>query len=195
MYGSQTSIKLLLQKLAFVFAKAAFIRPFDLVRKPFSSCEIYTSNGCLKVHVVSFPKKLARNEVSSNHLLSTLILVILELWPVQCFKALPDYPGLQARSANFNFFVKWNNIREPLVTSTLSSWLHRKLISLSTSEPKISIRCLASPRGLDKGISLDHIVTLDNWASTSTFRDYYQCSQMAMVDLLRRCFPVPMTMN
>ncbi|KAG0883999.1 hypothetical protein G6F34_013399 [Rhizopus arrhizus] len=53
---SGTSVKLLQQKLAFLLAMAAFLRPSDLARIPFSSCEVRESDGCLKFQVVS-PKE------------------------------------------------------------------------------------------------------------------------------------------
>ncbi|KAG1526955.1 hypothetical protein G6F52_001971 [Rhizopus delemar] len=134
----------------------AFLRPSDLARIPFSSCEVGESDGCLK-----FQDQ--------------------ELCPVQCFKALRDHSDLQAHPENSTLFIKSNNIRQPLSANTLSSWLHREFISLSTSGSRISIRSLASSRALDQGVSMGHIVTLDNWVSPGTFQDHYQRNQMAMI--------------
>ncbi|KAI8050092.1 hypothetical protein BDF21DRAFT_392519, partial [Thamnidium elegans] len=44
------------------------------------------------------------------------------------------------------------------------------------------MRSLASSRALDKGVSIDNIVSLGNWASSSTFQDHYRRNQMATVD-------------
>ncbi|CEP15474.1 hypothetical protein, partial, partial [Parasitella parasitica] len=41
---------------------------------------------------------------------------------------------------------------------------------------------LASSRALDLGVPKDHIVTLGNWAYSSTFENHYQRNQMAQVD-------------
>ncbi|EIE89102.1 hypothetical protein RO3G_13813 [Rhizopus delemar RA 99-880] len=134
----------------------AFLRPSDLARIPFSSCEVGESDGCLK---------------------------------------------FQAHPENSTLFIKSNNIRQPLSANTLSSWLHREFISLSTSGSRISIRSLASSRALDQGVSMGHIVTLDNWVSPGTFQDHYQRNQMAMIvftstplsgsndDVRRYCIP------
>ncbi|EIE80629.1 hypothetical protein G6F46_012721 [Rhizopus delemar] len=154
---SGTSVKLWQQKLAFLLAMAAFLRPSDLARIPFSSCEVRESDGCLKFQVVS-PKETRKK------------------------RPLRDHPDLQARPENSTLFIKSNNIQQPLSASTVSSWLHREYISLSTSESRVSIRSLASSRALDQGVSMDYIVTLGNWVSSGTFQDHYQRNQMAMVD-------------
>ncbi|CEP18503.1 hypothetical protein [Parasitella parasitica] len=52
---STTSIKLLQQKLAFLLAMAAFLRPSDLARIPYVSCSI-TDGGCFNFNVVA-PKE------------------------------------------------------------------------------------------------------------------------------------------
>ncbi|KAI8636524.1 hypothetical protein BD408DRAFT_355474 [Parasitella parasitica] len=159
-----TSIKLLQQKLAFLLAMAAFLRPSDLARIPFASCSI-SGNGRLLLHVVA-PKETRGKQ----------------LCPVQCFKALCNHPVLQTRPAHSKLFVKSNNVNQPISASTISSWLHREFISLCTDEPGVSIRSLASSRALDQGISLDNIVALGNWASSDTFVRHYQRNQMAQVD-------------
>jgi hypothetical protein len=46
----------------------------------------------------------------------------------------------------------------------------------------VSIRSLASSQALDQGVSIDNIVALGNWASSSTFQNYYQRHQMAIID-------------
>ncbi|KAG0804514.1 hypothetical protein G6F57_014550 [Rhizopus arrhizus] len=159
---SGTSVKLLQQKLAFLLAMAAFLRPSDLARIPFSSCEVRESDGCLKFQVVS-PKETCKKRRIIKPFTVHPHTRDQELCPVQCFIALRDHPGLQARPENSTLFIKSNNIRQPLSASTLSSWLHREFISLSTSESRVSIRSLASSRALDQGVSMDHIVTLGNW--------------------------------
>ncbi|KAI8636298.1 hypothetical protein BD408DRAFT_460940, partial [Parasitella parasitica] len=52
---SSTNIKLLQQKLVFLLAMAAFLRPSDLARIPFTSCSI-SETGCLRLEVVA-PKE------------------------------------------------------------------------------------------------------------------------------------------
>ncbi|KAG1143706.1 hypothetical protein G6F37_006510 [Rhizopus arrhizus] len=176
-----TSIKLLQQKLAFLLAMVAFLRPSDLAQIPFSSCEVHESDGYLKFQVVS-PKETRKKRRIVKPFTVHPHTRDQELCPVQCFKALRDHPDLQAHPTNSTLFIKSNNIRQSLSASTLSSWLHRELISLSTSESRVSIHSLTSFRALDQGIPMDHIVTLGNWVSSSTFQDHYQRNQMAMID-------------
>ncbi|KAL9542787.1 hypothetical protein PS6_009627 [Mucor atramentarius] len=107
----------------------------------------------------------------------------VELCPVQCFKALRNHPpGLASRPSGSQLFAKSHLIQQPLSSSTISSWQHRHFIALCTSELNVSIRSLASSRALDLGVSRDRIVTLGNWASSSTFENHYQRNQMAHVD-------------
>ncbi|KAG1148991.1 hypothetical protein G6F37_011502 [Rhizopus arrhizus] len=178
---SGTSVKSLQQKLAFLLAMAAFLRPSNLARIPFSSCEVRESDGCLKFQVV-YPKETRKKRRIIKPFTVHPHTRDRELYPVQCFIALRDHPDLQARPENSTLFIKSNNIRQPLSASTLSSWLHREFISLSTSESRVSIRSLTSSRALDEGVSMDHIVTLGNWVSSGTFQDHYQRNQMAMID-------------
>lgn len=175
-----TSIKQLQQKLAFLLAMAAFLRPSDLARIPYSSCSILDT-GCLTFNVVAPKETRGKRRIIKPFTIHPHASDV-ELCPVQCFKALRDHPGLAARPSGSQLFVKSNLIDQPLSSSTLSTWLHREFIQLCTAEPGISIRSLASSRALDLGVSKDHIVTLGNWASSSTFEQHYQRNQMAQID-------------
>ncbi|KAG0780610.1 hypothetical protein G6F19_012047 [Rhizopus arrhizus] len=177
---STTPLQVLQQKLAFLLAMSAFLRPSDLARIPFASCGISTS-GRLLFQVVA-PK-----ETRKKHRIIKPFIVHPhardnELCPVQCFKALRDHPAMRSRREDFLLFVKSNNIHPPLSSSTISSWLHRGFISLCTSESGVSLRSLASSRALDLDVSRDDIVTLGNWASLDTFAQHYQRNHMANVD-------------
>lgn len=175
-----TSIKQLQQKLAFLLAMAAFLRPSDLARIPYSSCSILDT-GCLTFNVVAPKETRGKRRIIKPFTIHPHASDV-ELCPVHCFKALRDHPGLAARPSGSQLFVKSNLIDQPLSSSTLSTWLHREFIQLCTAEPGISIRSLASSRALDLGVSKDHIVTLGNWASSSTFEQHYQRNQMAQID-------------
>jgi hypothetical protein len=178
---SSTSLKLLQQKLAFLLAMAAFLRPSDLARIPYSSCNVRPTDGCLNFTVVS-PKETRRKRRIIKPFTIHPHSTDIELCPVECFKALQGHPELRPRPQDSQLFIKSNNISQPLSSHTLSSWLHREFISLCTNEPGVSIRSLASSRALDQGVSIDNIVALGNWASSSTFQNHYQRNQMAMVD-------------
>jgi len=174
------SIKLLQQKLVFLLAMAAFLRPSDLARIPYNSCSI-TDTGCLTLQVVA-PKETRRKRRIIKPFTIHPHTSDIELCPVQGFKALHDHSGLASRPPGSQLFVKSHLIQQPLSSSTISSWLHRDFIALCTSEPNVSIRSLASSRALDLGVSRDDIVTLGNWTSSSTFENHYQRNQMAQVD-------------
>ncbi|KAI8067026.1 uncharacterized protein B0P05DRAFT_589775 [Gilbertella persicaria] len=175
-----TPIKLLLQKLAFLLAMSALLRPSDLERIPYSSCSI-TDNGCLTFTVVA-PKETRGKRRIIKPFTVYPHASDFELCPVQCFKFLRDHPVLAARPSGSQLFVKSHLIHQSLSSSTISTWLHRDFIKRCTSEPNVSIRAMASSRALDLGIPKDHIVTLGNWASSATFENHYQRNQMTQVD-------------
>jgi hypothetical protein len=175
-----TSISLLQQKLAFLLAMAAFLRPSDLARIPFDSCKVTPSDGCLHFKVVSPKERRKKRKIVKDFRVHPH--QDKELCPGFCFTILKDHPRLQGRTRHSALFVKANNINQPVLSSTISSWLHRRFISLSTTEPRVSIRSLASSAALDKGVDLQDIVTLGNWTSSDTFRQHYQRNPMADVN-------------
>ncbi|KAI8327859.1 hypothetical protein BC941DRAFT_364311, partial [Chlamydoabsidia padenii] len=136
--------------------KLAFLRPSDLAHITYSSYSISDSGG-LRFQVVA-PKETRGKRPVCSH------------------------PALVNRPTSAQLFVNSNNIHQPLVSATISSWLHREFISLCTNETGVSIRSLASSRALDLGVSRENIVALGNWASSSTFVNHYQRNQMASVD-------------
>src|SRR6478735_9679626 len=69
-----------------------------------------------------------------------------------------------------------------LVVWIQHTWLHRDFISLSTKEPRANIRSLASSRALDQGVPMEDIVTMGNWAQSTTFQNHYQRNHMAQVN-------------
>ncbi|CEP13937.1 hypothetical protein [Parasitella parasitica] len=158
--SSTSRVKLLQQKLAFLIAMTAFLHPSDLVRISFASCIILDS-GRLRIEVVS-PKKTRRKRRIVKPFTLHPHAEDCELCPIQCFKAIRDYPALQARPWDANLFVRSNLITQSLSASIVSTWLHLNFISLCTSEPGVSIRSLASSRALDLGISQENIVALRN---------------------------------
>ncbi|ORE15307.1 hypothetical protein BCV71DRAFT_274158 [Rhizopus microsporus] len=109
-----------------------------------------------------------------------------ELCPVFCFLALKDHPQMNGGARHSALFIKANNVAQPVTSSTTSSCLHRYFtcISLSTTEPRTSIRSLASSAALDKGIGIQDIVTLGNWASSDTFLQRYQRNHMADINFI-----------
>ncbi|KAL7315730.1 hypothetical protein PS15m_004910 [Mucor circinelloides] len=161
---SATSIKLLQQKLVFLLAMAAFLRPSDLAQIPFDSCSI-SDTGCLLFQVVAPKETRGKRRIIKPFTIHSHA-TDGELCPVQCFKALRDHPALSSRPSGSKLFVKSNNIHQALsASSTMSSWLH------------------PSSRALDLGVSRENIVALgNNWASSDTFINHYQRNHMAQID-------------
>ncbi|KAL9541729.1 hypothetical protein PS6_010174 [Mucor atramentarius] len=192
-----TSIKRLQQKLAFLLLAtmaACLLRPSDdMARTPFASCFI-TDTDCFSFQVVAPKETRGKRRRIIKPFTVHPRMSDIELCPVRCFKALQDHPGLAAHAAGSQFFVKSHNILAPLSSSTIFTWLlHKEFIQLCTSEPKVSIRSLASSRALELGVSRDHIViTLGNWASSSTFQNHYQRNQMAHVGFTSTVLSEPM---
>jgi hypothetical protein len=175
-----TSPQQLQQKLAFLLAMAAFMRPSDLARIPFASCRI-SDSGNLLLQVVA-PKETRKKRRIIKPYTIHPHRSEQSLCPVECFRVLSLHPAFSTRPANSNLFVRSNNVNKPLTSSTLSSWLHREFIALCTQEPGVSIRSLASSRALALGISQADIVTLGNWTSSATFQNHYLRDHMATID-------------
>ncbi|KAI8878748.1 hypothetical protein K501DRAFT_336557 [Backusella circina FSU 941] len=55
---------------------------------------------------------------------------------------------------------------------TIQRWLS-KLLNISTSESRVSIRSIASSLALQAGIPKDDIVSMGNWSNSTTFENYY----------------------
>lgn len=113
---SSTKVKLLQQKVTFLLAITAFLRPSDLVRISFASCSIL-DNGRLHFQVVA-PKETRGKRRIIKPFTVHPHTEDFELCPIQCFKALRDHPALQARPANSNLFVKSNSVHQPLSAPT-----------------------------------------------------------------------------
>ncbi|CEP20151.1 hypothetical protein [Parasitella parasitica] len=91
---------------------AAFLRPSDLARIPFTSCSI-SETGHLLLQVVA-PKETRGKRSIIKPLSIHPHAEDFELCPVQCFKA------LRARPIHSKLSVKSNNINQPLSASTMS---------------------------------------------------------------------------
>ncbi|KAI8635853.1 hypothetical protein BD408DRAFT_438490 [Parasitella parasitica] len=168
-----TSVKLLQEKLAFLLAMAAFLRPSDLTRIPFEFAKFRILIVC------SFrwwlQKKLGVKGASSNHLRFIPMRRMSNCAPFNASRhsgIIQDYK--LAQPIPCSFYQVQQYVNQSLTSSTISTWLHRNFISLCTNEPGVSIRSLASSRALDLGVSLDSITALGNWASSETFVRHYQ---------------------
>ncbi|KAG0752082.1 hypothetical protein G6F24_013815 [Rhizopus arrhizus] len=176
-----TDLGSLQKKLAFLLAMTAFLRPSDLARIPYASCRVNSDDGCLLFQVVS-PKETRNGRRIIKPFRVHPYPKNVERCPVRCFLALRDHPTLAHRPLGSQLFVKSNNIHQHVTAATISTWLHRDFISLSTKESRINIRSLASSRALDQGVPMEDIVTMGNWAQSTTFQNHYQRNHMAQVN-------------
>ncbi|KAI8640827.1 hypothetical protein BD408DRAFT_469182 [Parasitella parasitica] len=104
---STTRVKLLQQKLAFLLAMAAFLRPSDLARIPFASCSV-SDNGCLLLQCFKalrdHPDLQARPVhsnlfVKSHNIKQPLSASTISTWLHREFISLcTDEPGVSIRS-------------------------------------------------------------------------------------------------
>ncbi|EIE78258.1 hypothetical protein RO3G_02962 [Rhizopus delemar RA 99-880] len=58
----------------------------------------------------------------------------------------------------------------------------RRLLRFSTSEPRVTLRSIASSFALQAGIPLDDVVTMGNWTSSKTFESHYRREHLATFD-------------
>ncbi|KAG1156093.1 hypothetical protein G6F37_007931 [Rhizopus arrhizus] len=60
--------------------------------------------------------------------------------------------------------------------------LRRNLYHVHLHYRSFQMRSLASSRALDQGVSMEDIVTMGNWAQSTTFQNHYQRNHMAQVN-------------
>ncbi|ORE00805.1 hypothetical protein BCV72DRAFT_218471, partial [Rhizopus microsporus var. microsporus] len=63
-----------------------------------------------------------------------------------------------------------------------SSWI-RRFIQMSTNEPRVNLRSLASSLALRAGIPVEDIVTLGNWSSSDVFHNHYRREHLSLIDI------------
>ncbi|KAI9007455.1 hypothetical protein CLU79DRAFT_685736, partial [Phycomyces nitens] len=102
------------------------------------------------------------------------------LCPIRAFCALRDYPRVARARPPQDLFVKAHHPSVPVQVSTISSWL-RSLMQLSMTE-SVSVHSIASTLALERGMSLDDIVTLGNWSSCEVFQHHYNCNHTSSAD-------------
>ncbi|KAI8321361.1 hypothetical protein EDC96DRAFT_454039, partial [Choanephora cucurbitarum] len=69
----------------------------------------------------------------------------------------------------------------PVFVTTISSWI-RRLIRMSTTEPRVPLRSVAATLALENNVPLRDIVTLGNWSSSTTFKQHYRRHTMLRTD-------------
>ncbi|KAG1038061.1 hypothetical protein G6F43_012748 [Rhizopus delemar] len=173
-----TSLSTLQSKLAFLLGMVAFLRPSDLARISLLSVATDSAHGTISFNIVA-PKE-RRNKI---RIIKPFLIHSHHdprLCPVLCFQAVIHHPKATGRPPDV-LFVNPQNPSAPVLSTTISSWL-RRLIRLSTSEHRVSVRSLGSSQALRRGISVDDIVTLGNWRSSETFHNFYRREHMSTVN-------------
>jgi hypothetical protein len=158
----------------------AFLRPSNLQRIPLNSISINPSSGILSFVVVA-PKE-RRQQVRIVKPFTVHPHPNKRICPVHYLQSILSHSSYHQRDGNY-LFIKQYQPSEPVRPSTISSWL-RRLIKLSTNEPRVSVRShkLGSSQALRQGISVEDIVTLGNWRSSETFHNHHRRERMSMVD-------------
>ncbi|CEG80909.1 hypothetical protein RMATCC62417_15172 [Rhizopus microsporus] len=63
----------------------------------------------------------------------------------------------------------------------VGSWIG-KLVKISTTESRVSLRSIASSFALKAGISKDDIVTMGNWPSSAVFENHCRREHLSQFD-------------
>ncbi|KAI9490454.1 hypothetical protein BDB00DRAFT_768881, partial [Zychaea mexicana] len=171
-----TKLSVLNSKTAFLLVMAAFLRLSDLHRIQLSQSRML-SDSLLSLTIVS-PKERR----GGRRIIKTLLIHPLvdnrSLCAVLAFKVLRDHPGASARPPEV-LFVNSVKVESPLSCATIGAWLHRLLgrsAPVASSSGVPSVRSIASDLALKRGASLDDIITIGNWSSSTVFDQYYRRS-------------------
>ncbi|KAG1300413.1 hypothetical protein G6F64_012724 [Rhizopus arrhizus] len=188
-----TPLPHLQQKLAFLLGMAAFLRPSDLHRIDFAAANIEIERNC---QYLSFQVVAPKGRRAGRRIIKPFRVYSHQdpsLCPVATFQAIRDHLAhLIPQPTVTSFFVNTNtNMTKQIVkVTTINSWI-RRLIRLSTSEPRVNLRSLASSAALRAGIDLDDIITLGNWSSSTVFEQHYRREHLTNVDFTNTVLPVP----
>ena len=68
-----------------------------------------------------------------------------------------------------------------LSARTIQRWIG-KLVKISTTEPRVSLRFIASSFALKSGIPKDDVVTMGNWSSSAVFENHYRREHLSQFD-------------
>ncbi|KAG1481975.1 hypothetical protein G6F54_013674 [Rhizopus delemar] len=148
---------------------AAFLRPSDLHRIDFAAANIEIERNC---QYLSFQVVAPKGRRAGRRIVKPFRVYSHQdpsLCPVATFQAIRDHLAhLIPQPTVTSFFVNTNtNMTKQIVkVTTINSWI-RRLIQLSTNEPRANLRSLASSAALRAGIDLDDIITLGDWSSST----------------------------
>ncbi|CEG72517.1 hypothetical protein RMATCC62417_08065 [Rhizopus microsporus] len=109
------------------------------------------------------------------------------LCPVVSFLALKDHPKATVSRPPGTLFVNALDCTLRVTNQTVASWL-RRVIRRPTSKQRVSVRSFASSIALQRGLPVDDIQTLGNWATSTTFHNHYRREHLSIVDFTNSVF-------
>ncbi|KAG2191280.1 hypothetical protein INT47_001830 [Mucor saturninus] len=208
--NTSTSLTSRQGKLAFLLGVACFFRPSDLQRIPLDSVRVVEDSiishlkDDLVVTVLALSISLF-SHFSTTRVSPDLAFLCLEvhcpkekrqgcriiksfkvrahtnsitLCPLQTFLV---YAQRRPVCSSLSLFVNSISPDRPLQASTIQGWISR-LLRRSTSEPRVSLRSIASSLALASGIPKDDVVTMGNWSNSSTFENHYRREHLSQFD-------------
>jgi hypothetical protein len=189
--SSSTHLSRIQQKLAFLLGMAAFLRPSDLRRIDFATASVTEENNqrFLSLNVVAPKEKRGGQRIIKpfrvySHSNPTLC-------PVTTFIHLRNRVSqLSPPPSVTSLFLNNTDTTQIVQVTTISSWI-RRFIQLSTSEPRVNLRSLASSLALRSGISVEDIITLGNWSSSDVFHNHYRREHLSLIDFTNTVLQVP----
>ncbi|KAI7846908.1 hypothetical protein BDC45DRAFT_492227 [Circinella umbellata] len=146
--NTSTSLTSLSKKCEFLLAAAAFLRPLDLHHISLPDCSV-DEDSHLHLLIVA-PKETRQGRRINKDL------------------ALVAHPGWS--SSQF-LFINSRHTDQPLAVTMLSTYI-RSVLKLSPMA-SINFRSMASDKALRNGVSLDDVLLMGNWSSSSVFNNYY----------------------
>lgn len=170
------TFSLLQRKLAFLLGVTCFLRPSDLQRIPFSSVSVSVNNTTLSFEVHCPKEKRNRRRIIKSFTVKAHLNQ--RLCPVHTYQLLVTHRPSRATDL---LFLNSSHPVKLLQTRTIQAWIS-KLIKISTSEKRVSLRSIASSLALQSGIPKEDIITMGNWASSSTFENHYRREHLATFD-------------
>ncbi|KAG2192103.1 hypothetical protein INT47_005717 [Mucor saturninus] len=173
---SNPSFASLQSKLAFLLGFTYFLRPSDLHRIPYSSVSVSMDQQLLLFEVHKPKEKRGRRHIIKSF--SVKAHTNARLCPIKTFLAMNSQ---RPQSSVESLFLHSLQPHKELSTRTIQSWIS-KLIKLSTTEKRVSLRSVASSLALQSGIPKEDIVTMGNWASSTTFENHYRREHLSSFD-------------
>ncbi|OBZ83285.1 hypothetical protein A0J61_08664 [Choanephora cucurbitarum] len=155
---------------------AYFLQLSDLHRIPLSCVSISDDNSLLSFEVHDLnEKRNCRQTIKSFTVKSH---ANSQICPVTTFLAFRSRRPFCTTPTLF-----FNSVRpsDPF-SSRVKCTDTKKLIRLSSNEPRLSLRSITSPLVLQSGIPKKDIVAMANWASSKTFEYHYRREHLSQFD-------------